>query len=385
VARPAARAARREPDNAGVPGQAPGQARALFLIARTGGGHEAAAAAVAEALRHAYTGRFAPVVCDPLGGPGSPRLLRWVTGGYGPLIRYAPWLWGLLYRATDSAPAARLLHRAVQALAGRAVSEAVRACQPAVIVSFHPLTGQLAVRAQQAAAPAASVVTVVTDLGRPHATWRWPKADRTVAGCVPVAAAFRGEPPAPGERAALRARLGYGGAAFLIVLTGGAEGAGRIARQARAILRAVPDAGVAVICGRNRLLRRRLARLAHRHGGRLSVHGFVTNMADWLRAADLAVTKAGPGTLTEAACCGTPVLLMSRLPGQESATVVMMAAAGAGRYLPRTRRLAAEVRRLRHDPRALREMREATARLGRPAAAGQAAAVITGLAGSHHG
>jgi len=108
-------------------------------------------------------------------------------------------------------------------------------------------------------------------------------------------------------------------------------------------------------------------------------------MADWLRAADVVVTKAGPGTVAEAACCGTPVLLMSRLPGQESATTHLIAATGAGRYLPRTRALAAELRRLRHDPRALRDMRHAAARLSRPAAAGQAAAVITSLAGGHHG
>jgi 1,2-diacylglycerol 3-beta-galactosyltransferase len=368
-------------------GRAPGGTRApsrvLFLTARTGGGHEAAAAAVAEALRQDCPGRFAPVVCDPLGGPGSAVLLRWVTRGYGPLIRYAPWLWGLLYRATDSAPAARLLHHAVQAMAGRVVTETVRACQPAAIVSFHPLTGQVALRARQTAAPAARVVTVVTDLGPPHAAWWWPEADHTLKGCVPVASAFRDRPPAPAERAALRARLGHGGAAFLVVLTGGAEGAGRVARQARTILREVPGAGLAVICGRNQLLRRRLARLAHHHGGRLSVHGFVTNMADWLRAADVMVTKAGPGTVTEAACCGTPVLLMSRLPGQESATTHMITAAGAGRYLPRTRALAAELRRLRHDPRRLRDMREAAARLGSPGAAAHAAAVIISLAGGH--
>lgn len=360
-------------------------ARLLFLIARTGGGHQAAAAAVAEAVHQAHPGRFSIVVCDPLGGPGSARLLRWVTHGYGPLIRYAPSLWGLVYRATDSAPAARLLHHAVRALAGSAVTEAVRTCQPAVIVSFHPLTGQVAVRARQAAAPAAHVVTVVTDLGQPHATWRWPRAGQAIEDGVPVAAAFQHGPPSTAERTALRARLGHGGAEFLIVLTGGAEGAGRIARQARAILREVPDAGLAVICGRNRLLHRRLARLAHRYGERLSVHGFVTNMADWLRAADVVVTKAGPGTAAETACCGAPVLLMSRLPGQELATVRMVTAAGAGRYLPRTRALAAELRRLRHDPDALGSMREAAARAGQPAAAAQAAAVITGLAGGHRG
>lgn len=52
----------------------------LFLIADTGGGHRSSAEAVGQALRRAYPGRFAPVLCDPLGGPRASRLLRLVTG-----------------------------------------------------------------------------------------------------------------------------------------------------------------------------------------------------------------------------------------------------------------------------------------------------------------
>ncbi|MGH3393172.1 MAG: hypothetical protein ACRDPO_00630, partial [Streptosporangiaceae bacterium] len=51
----------------------------LFLIADTGGGHRSAARAVGEALEQRYPGRFAPMLCDPLGGPGSAWPLRLVT------------------------------------------------------------------------------------------------------------------------------------------------------------------------------------------------------------------------------------------------------------------------------------------------------------------
>ena len=76
------------------------------------------------------------------------------------------------------------------------------------------------------------------------------------------------------------------------------------------------------ICGRNLRLQRRLTRLAARTGGRLTVLGFVDNMSDWLRCADVVIAKAGPGTIAEAACCGVPLLLTSHLPGQERATRV---------------------------------------------------------------
>lgn len=45
--------------------------------------------------------------------------------------------------------------------------------------------------------------------------------------------------------------------------------------------------------------------------------GFVTNMAKYMVAADVLVTKAGPGTIAEAAAVGLPVMLTSFLPGQE--------------------------------------------------------------------
>jgi 1,2-diacylglycerol 3-beta-galactosyltransferase len=37
--------------------------------------------------------------------------------------------------------------------------------------------------------------------------------------------------------------------------------------------------------------------------------GFVTNMADYMVAADVLVTKAGPGSIAEAAAVGLPVML----------------------------------------------------------------------------
>ena len=45
--------------------------------------------------------------------------------------------------------------------------------------------------------------------------------------------------------------------------------------------------------------------------------GFVTNMAEYMVGADLLISKAGPGTIAEAAALGLPVLLTSYLPGQE--------------------------------------------------------------------
>src|SRR5215469_1107239 len=104
---PEGRASRRAPEASQKHTEAP--IPLLFLISDTGGGHRNAARAVGQALDRMYPGRYAPVLCDPLGGPDSARLLRWVTGLYGPAIRLTPWLWGAAYHVTNSRPAVALL------------------------------------------------------------------------------------------------------------------------------------------------------------------------------------------------------------------------------------------------------------------------------------
>ena len=174
-------------------------------------------------------------------------------------------------------------------------------------------------------------------------------------------------------------RWGWPKAGFVILLTGGGEGSGGMARRAAAILRRFSDLHVVVVCGRNTALKRRLDRVALRSGGRLTVTGYVHNMSDWLRCCDLVVTKAGPGIIAEATRCGTPLLLTAHIPGQEKGNSEIVTGAGAGLRVPDVRRLVAEIGRLRRDHDAIEAMGAAAARLGRPDAAGHAARLIADL------
>jgi 1,2-diacylglycerol 3-beta-galactosyltransferase len=357
---------------------------------------------VAQALERALPGRFVPVICDPLRGPDVPRLLRWFAGLYGPCIRLTPWLWLLFWRASDSPRVLAMVRRTIMAPVYGSVARAAEACKPALIVAFHPMTADPAVRARDRGGVLPPVITVVTDLITAHLSWRDALVDRVVVPSeemavrcakddtepgryvplgLPVAAEFGQPALGEAERKELKRELGVQGD-FLVVLTGGAEGSGGLRRRAAAILRQVDDVDVAVICGRNRLLKRQVSRLALRSGdGRLSAHGFVGNMPDWLRCADLVVGKAGPGTIAEATCCGAPLVLTSYVPGQEQGNAEFVTGAGAGVFAPRPRQLAAEIGRLRRDPGALAAMREASVRVGRPRAATDIARFLAGLSG----
>jgi 1,2-diacylglycerol 3-beta-galactosyltransferase len=378
----------------------------LFLMSDTGGGHRSAAQAVVDALELVYPGRFAPILCDPLAGEGAPRLVRRVTRLYGPLTRRAPRVWGAIYGASDSERAVSALERTLFAGVDRRVTGVISEVNPAVVVSFHALTTAPAARAARAARrtpQSPPVVSVVTDLVTVHKAWCCGDVDYVVAPSPPVAWRFyaggttsdrlvetglpvgpelSSGPLADSDRAALRRVLGLGETTFVVLATGGVEGSGRLGRQVRALVGSCPNnVEVVAICGRNRALERKLRRFCRRSGTtRLMVKGHVSNMADWLRCADVVVTKAGPGTLAEAACAGAALIVTSHLPGQEAGNTELVVAAGAALYAPTVRDLVRAVERLHDDPAALRAMREASGRLGRPQAATAVASLLAALA-----
>lgn len=61
--------------------------------------------------------------------------------------------------------------------------------------------------------------------------------------------------------------------------------------------------------------------------------GFVSRMAEYMVAADVLVSKAGPGTISEAASLSLPVMVTSFLPGQEEGNVDYVVDGGFGAYV----------------------------------------------------
>lgn len=373
----------------------------LFLTAETGGGHQAATRAIGQALNRCVSGAIATVTCDPLTGPDAHGLLRRAGRWYGPITRAAPWLWAVVFHLTNRRWTMALVRRLLARFATAPIAAALARHRPAVVVSTHSLLVDAAVRAgaevdgDHGARPA--LVTVVTDLATAHASWWHPRVDRTVAPTaelvraghragaahvdgrptgIPVGEAFRRRPLSPADRRALRRTLGLRPGRFVVLVTAGGEGARGLRAWTRALLRHVPEVDVAVVCGRNASARADLDALTARAGGRLRVAGLVDDMADWLRCADLVVTKAGPSIIAEATAVGVPMLLPSHVPGQERGNADVVVDAGAARRVRGTRQLVGEVRALCGDPEAMTGLRAAARRQGRPDAAARLAALI---------
>jgi len=157
-----------------------------------------------------------------------------------------------------------------------------------------------------------------------------------------------------------------------VLLMGGAEGGGRLEAILEALRGMQPDVQAIVITGRNERLRQRLTR---RLSGSCRVLGYEHDVARWMAAADVLVTKAGSATVVEAMQSGLPMVLTGSLP-QEAATEEYLHARGAAEVAQTPRQAAEAVVRLLQDPQRRAALTQQAAALLRPGAARDIAAFI---------
>ncbi len=76
-------------------------------------------------------------------------------------------------------------------------------------------------------------------------------------------------------------------------------------------------------------------------------------MPDFMRASDCLITKAGPGTISEAFIAGLPMILYSYMPGQEDGNIDYVVNEGAGVWAPRPELVVSALRRWLNDPKSI--------------------------------
>jgi processive 1,2-diacylglycerol beta-glucosyltransferase len=130
-----------------------------------------------------------------------------------------------------------------------------------------------------------------------------------------------------------------------------------------------------VIAGRNAAFQESLEgrRATFRHP--LTVLGFVNDMPDRLRKADVLVTKPGGMTSAEALALGVPMVLLPPLPGQERYNRDYLVGSGAALSAPGDD-VGDQVTRLLADPSLAAGLRRRMSALARPQAAGEIARYV---------
>jgi 1,2-diacylglycerol 3-beta-galactosyltransferase len=330
--------------------------RILLLFSDTGGGHRSAAEALIEAWHDEFPGQVQAEMVDVFRAY-TPFPFNQTPRTYPFTVRYLRPLYAATFYGSDGPRRTGALARTSYPYVRHRLRRLLREHPADVIVSVHPLFNHCVNWAMRGLRIQVPYITVVTDLCSGHASWYYPHVtrlivptpeardralrfgvapERMVVRGLPVARKFARNPYTPEDRPAVRRRLGLQPQGRIVLLVGGGEGMGPIEHFARAIDAALPVTEPAdqlvVIAGRNAALRDRLTTLPWRRPFR--AEGFVTNMPEWLAAADVLVTKAGPGSITEGLLSGLPLLLMGKVPGQEDGNVAYVTSRGVGAWQP---------------------------------------------------
>lgn len=311
-------------------------------------------------------------VLDAMGCGSGPLFRRIYATSVERLPRLYDFFYGSVWRYRWFARASK---RVIGAWSGRRLAPVIDRVRPDIVVSTYPMgtTGLEWLRRRRGMTIPAGAW--VSDFA-PHPSWVHTGVDlnmvmhevavepardgvpgaRVGVSAPPVSAVFH-----PGDRAQARARLGVPDTAGLLALVScGSLGFGRAARTVREILDGDADARVIVVAGRNEPQRLELERDFHGED-RVDVRGWVDDMPELMRAADVVVTNAGGATSLEALACGRAVLMHNPIAGHGLANARLMEQAGLALVCDRPGDLASVVRRFRTDPDALAALeREAT-------------------------
>jgi UDP-N-acetylglucosamine:LPS N-acetylglucosamine transferase len=116
----------------------------------------------------------------------------------------------------------------------------------------------------------------------------------------------------------LRESLGLGPEPFTFLFFFGAEGRGPVKKYLSALVERGLAAQIVVICGKNQGLKAGLDRLiVKKPGMRVETRGFVSNLPDYIAAADVVVGKSGPNQVFETLIQERPIIISSFLANEK--------------------------------------------------------------------
>ena len=371
-----------------------------FLFSDTGGGHRAAAEAIIEALHNEFGDQVETKMVDFL-KDYAPAPFNRLPDLYPDLVKL-PELWGAFFDLSDGRPQARLVTSTFWPIVRRAAKRLVREHHSEVLVSVHPIVNSFALRALGKNRP--PYITVVTDLVSTHALWYDHRTDLVLVptemarqrgldyGMAREKVVVVGEPvsercSAPlGNKRQLRKKLGWPQGKLTVLLVGGGEGMGPLAETARAIDESGLDVSLVIVAGRNAKLEAELKAVSWENPA--LIYGFITDMPDFMRAADILVTKAGPGTIAEALNAELPIILYAKLPGQEDGNVDFVEQEGVGVWAPDPPKVVRTLTRWAVRPKERQQVIENCRRAARPDASRKIARIVgakVGLGTHPHG
>ncbi len=365
----------------------------LFLSASVGEGHTAAAHAVSSAV----TARWPDAQCHVVDSYryASHVFHRVASNGYIGMVKMLPHLYRYIYDQAERATKVSAFKTWLHHYTAVNLRQYVERIAPDVVVCTHAFPCGVMAEYKREFADAPPVVGIVTDFVV-HPFWihknidayavatsamkqalvsRGVRAERVRVTGIPIDSNFARH----ATKSSARDVIGIERNRTTLLLMGGGLGIGPLEKALVALDEMSRPIQTVVVVGKNARLERRLGDVARRLRHPVVVRGFVGNVCDYMRAADILISKPGGLTSSEALASELPLVMLKPLPGQEERNTRYLQDRGVGVLLQSSRDLAPAVERLLDDPSEVERMRRRARALAHPDAARAVTDIISRL------
>lgn len=356
--------------------------KALILTTHTGGGHDAAAQALCEALTQLGV-ECRVQDCVAFGGAW---LSKAVSGCYIKMVQGNPEHFGRLYRLGEmiSTPRFKSPIYLLNATYAARMEALLTEFQPNLVVCTHMFGGQTMTHLRRRGQFRGLLAMVMTDYtfspfmedvqpdilcvshrailpecrqkGLPEGILK-PFGIPVSPNCVPCE-----------DRAAAKRLAGLDPARQEVLLVGGSMGAGNLPDTVAKLLPALRGAHLTVVCGSNAKAKEQCDALCAEKAD-VTVLGRVTPLYPQIAAADVLITKSGGLTTSEAMTIGVPMVIVHPIRGCETANASFLEHYGLALYARELDELPRCVSSLLGDPKTAQAMVDAQRREIDPQAA----------------
>ena len=359
----------------------------LVVYASAGAGHRKAAEAVYNYLKEHYKGLDLTII-DALKKTNLffSSSYNW---GYNLLINRAIFIWRLFFWLTDFRylrPITRRIATFVNWVNTRKFLKFLIQENPDFIISTHFLPSEIICLLKNRQKIKSKLITVITDFGV-HPYWISKGTDIYVVASgltkerliregiaqdaikvfgIPVEAKFSRKL----DKTELCKKLDLDENKFTVMLMTGSFGIGPLEEITEALHK---EAQVLVVCAKNKKV---YEKLKNKNLSNVRVFGFIDNVEELMAVSDLIITKPGGLTISELLNMELFPLFVSRIPGQESANVEVLAKYGVGLYAESIEEIKNIALDLKDHPQKLQDLKEDIRKIKKPFASREICNVV---------
>lgn len=309
------------------------QKKVLIFTSNFGQGHNAAAKGIAEGIAYEYGFDYSVEIVDFVELLGS--LFNKVsTSGYKSAVKFAPNFYKFLFKSTDKyAELIKLMNQLNYTLVRKKIKKYFEEKKADILISTFPYWDATAAEIWRDYKSSGIFVSIVTDSITVHSCYFINEADyyfvanedtrEVIRKCkfdkdkilnfgFPVSLKFIEKT----NKKEILEKLEMDPGKFTVLFLPTSQVIKKNKKIIGDIVAENNDINIIIILGRESKSKRKFDQMASKYKN-TAVIGWTDQMAEFIKAADLVITKAGGATIQECIASKTPMVITSVIPGQE--------------------------------------------------------------------